>query len=171
MRTVKAGQTVQMVILNKAQVAKTFHALGFSNSVDKTALRELVKAEIITMRNMSKANLVAQGSFKTGALLGSFSTTSRSYVNNYVAKFGSRSTYAYAIDQGTKRRGVGTDHYTGAVGAAETNYKGRNYSFTGMVGDKGFANRAINEVIPGIEGRLAKGIDKIIQIIILRNKL
>ena len=162
----KAGETVYLEIVNKTQVAKTFRALTFANPIDKKALRELVKQPIVKMRNKSKENLISQGSVKTGALLGSFSVRSRAYKNEYIAEYGSTSKYNYPVDIGTGDRYTKKGKWTGAVGKATTNYVGRNYSFK-----LGYANRAINDVLPSIETHLAKGIDTIVQAIIIRNKI
>jgi len=158
------ANNVYIELLNKREVKRIFRALQLTNERDKRKLKALVKAPIKRMEKDSKVNLTKQKSVISGNLLNSFRTTATSGKDTYYAKYESSSKYAYSIDQGTKDRYTSGGKWTGAVGKATTDYKGRNYSFR-----LGFAERAIKKTLPTIKPYLNKGIERVVASIIRRN--
>lgn len=161
-----ASNNIDIVIINDASVKRTFHALQLLNHSDKTDIRHIVKAPIDNMKRNSSINLTRQKSIKSGKLLRSLTTKSYARRGDYIATFGSDSKYSHAIDHGTGDRFTAAGKWTGAVGRATTNYKGRNYSFR-----LGFAQRAVYQVIPTIEHSLTLGLNKIINRVLIRENI
>jgi hypothetical protein len=158
--------TAVISILNKRQVKRTFKALAFTKSSDRTALRKVAKAPIAKIERTSIINLAKQRSYKTGKLNKSFRVRSRRRREDYYATFETNSKYSKALNSGTGDRYTKSGRWTGAVGKATTNYKGRNYSFR-----LGFASRAIKHVLPKIPDMLSKGVESVVNKIIMRENL
>ena len=157
---------MEFYIENIVQVEKLMNALQLSNYTDKMYIRQIVKAPIARMESMSRGNLVRQKSYKTGSLAASLRTRSLALPNVYTAQFESDSKYAQALNKGTKDRYTSGGRWTGAVGRATTNYKGRNKLF-----DIGFADKAIAMEAPGIESYLTIQLEYLVNQIIQREGL
>ena len=157
---------MEFYIENLGEVQKIFKALAMADATDKAKLMTLVKTPISQMENLSKHNLTSQRSVKTGNLLSSLRTRSHSNPYGVSAYFESNSIYNSPIDNGTGDRFTSAGKWTGAVGRATTNYKGRNYSFK-----LGFDTKAIKTIEPTVEPFIVSGLNAIINDIIERNSL
>jgi len=157
--------TVYIEILNKRNVNEVLRALQFTNSRDKRALSKIVSAPIKRMQYGSKVNLTKQKSVITSNLLNSFKNKTTIGRDFYYSRFGSTSKYVYAIDLGTEDRYTASGKWTGAVGRATTDYKGRNYAFK-----LGFATRAVQSELPTLPSKLNKDVERVVDNILTRNK-
>jgi hypothetical protein len=155
---------MEFYIENLANLNKLMYDLQLDNSDTKSYIRQIVKAPMISIENKSKINLTRQKSIKTGNLLNSFRVRSQTNANSYESTLQSNSPYVFPIDRGTVDRFTKDGRWTGAVGKATTDYKGRNKLF-----QLRFIGRAIDSELPTIERDLSDGIERVINSIIARN--